>query len=71
MKIIIRRKLTKKRRDNNKYWDIPRITLRPMVPLEPELEDGIDEGVGVPVFLYYIFLDQRLLVSADGLRGPK
>ena len=42
-----------------------------MIFLEPELEDGVNEGVDVPVFLYNVLLDQRLLIPADGLRCAK
>ena len=42
-----------------------------MILLEPELEDGIDEGVDVPVSLYDILFGQRLLIPADGLWRAK
>ena len=45
------------------------VTLHPMVLLEPELEDGVDESVRVTVFLYDVLLNKRLLVPADGLWG--
>ena len=45
------------------------VTLPPMVLLEPELEDGVDESVRVTVFLYDVLLNKRLLVPADGLWG--
>ena len=38
-----------------------------MILLEPELEDGIDEGVDVSVSLYDVLFGQRLLIPADGL----
>ena len=42
-----------------------------MILLEPELEDGIDEGVDVPVSLYDVLFGQRLLIPADGLWRAK
>ena len=42
-----------------------------MILLEPELEDGIDEGVDVSVSLYDILFGQRLLIPADGLWRTK
>ena len=42
-----------------------------MILLEPELEDGVDEGVGVSVSLYDVLFSQRLLIPADGLWRAK
>lgn len=42
-----------------------------MILLEPELEDGVDEGVGVSVSLYDVLFGQRLLIPADGLWRAK
>lgn len=42
-----------------------------MILLEPELEDGVDEGVGVSISLYDVLFGQRLLIPADGLWRAK
>lgn len=42
-----------------------------MILLEPELEDGVDEGVGVSISLYDVLFSQRLLIPADSLWRAK
>lgn len=42
-----------------------------MILLEPELEDRVNEGVGVSVSLYDVLFGQRLLIPADGLWRAK
>ena len=42
-----------------------------IILLEPELEDGVDEGVGVSISLNDVLFSQRLLIPADGLWRAK
>lgn len=50
---------------------LKKCALSVMILLEPELEDGVDEGVGVSISLYDVLFSQRLLIPADSLWRAK